>query len=472
MQILIATDEAAKGLDIEFCPVVINYDLLYNAVELEQRITRCHRQGQQSDVLVANLLGKENFSDVRIMELINKRVLQFDGIFGLSDDILGNFDADIDEILGQLRHHDTIQQHFQENLTVHKLENKELIEQVEKKLFTTFTKEVADKVKLTPEYIEDKIAAINSELWEVVKWYFEDYNRHNSSLCRYIINEQARTITAESDLGHLPELFYYWVGSRNRPYRSLPQYGMAPDFSPRYGRITLTSILGRNILDEVHCESIGTLTVDARIEPCEVGYYAVHIAPKGQSDDKPYYTFLGQTASGKILSDTECRRIMGLLVLGYTEEKTGEYVRKNYNSRIFTSQTEHHPRQIDTLLPTDDFIERRLREKYSVQAEQIAVMKHRTAIAKTGLERELVALKGQIKAAEQEVAAAPDRISRIQADKKLKILQAELRRKQDSLCMDRMRLDLKLEKEIETFIVDQLLTARVQRHYLVEVRGK
>lgn len=46
LQILIANDAIAKGLDIEYCPVVVNYDLLYNAVEMEQRICRCHRQGQ------------------------------------------------------------------------------------------------------------------------------------------------------------------------------------------------------------------------------------------------------------------------------------------------------------------------------------------------------------------------------------------------------------------------------------------
>lgn len=49
-----------KIANIEYCPVVVNYDLLYNAMEMEQRICRCHRQGQQSDVLVINLLSKEN----------------------------------------------------------------------------------------------------------------------------------------------------------------------------------------------------------------------------------------------------------------------------------------------------------------------------------------------------------------------------------------------------------------------------
>ena len=103
LQILICNDSVAKGLDIEYCPVVINYDLLYNAVEMEQRICRCHRQGQQSDVLVINLLSKENLSDISILELINKRTLQFDGIFGMSDDIVGNFNNSLNDILERRR---------------------------------------------------------------------------------------------------------------------------------------------------------------------------------------------------------------------------------------------------------------------------------------------------------------------------------------------------------------------------------
>lgn len=308
-QILIATDEVAKGLDIEFCPTVINFDLLYNAVELDRRITRCHRQGQQSDVLVVNLLGKDNFSDVRIMELINKCVLQFDGIFGLADNILGNFDTDIDEVFEKLRHRDTIKGNFNENLSARKSENRQLVENTESSIFTSFTK---------------------------------------------------------------PELFYYWNGSRNHPYRSLRQYGMAPAFKPHQGRITLASILGRHILDEVYCESNGTLRVDAVMEPCIIGYYAVHIATKGQTGDKTYYTFLGETPSGKILSGRECREIMALPVIRCEEERVTENIRKNYNSRIFTSATVLNPRQIDTLLPTDEFITKRLNERDSVQANKLA----------------------------------------------------------------------------------------------------
>lgn len=123
VQILVTTDTAAKGLDIEYCPVVVNYDMIYNSIQMEQRICRCHRQGQNSDVLVINLLSHENFADVRMLELINKRTLQFNGIFGMSDDIVGNFDTKIKEVLKDFRHRDEVAQTFHKNLTTHRQTN-------------------------------------------------------------------------------------------------------------------------------------------------------------------------------------------------------------------------------------------------------------------------------------------------------------------------------------------------------------
>ena len=56
--ILIATDIASEGFNLDFCCFVINYDLPYNVLKTEQRISRCHRQGQEFDVLVINFLMK------------------------------------------------------------------------------------------------------------------------------------------------------------------------------------------------------------------------------------------------------------------------------------------------------------------------------------------------------------------------------------------------------------------------------
>lgn len=475
IQILISTDEAAKGLDIEFCPIVVNYDLLYNAVELEQRINRCHRQGQQSDVLVINLLSKDNFSDVRIMELINKRVLQFDGIFGMSDDILGNFDVDIDDVLSLTRHLNEVRQALQENLTDNEPENKRLVEDTQSSIFTSFTKDVADRITVTPQYMEAKIKGVQDELWEIVKWYFADYNQTNDD-CHYEIDEQLRTITAQDSENGLPDLFYYWNGSQNKRYRSLQSYGMSPDFRPHYGRVTLASVFGKNMLDQVHCESSGSIMVDADIEPCTIGLYGITIVPqvelKRNRDDCHYYAFAGQTNSGKALSDEECCEIMGLPILEFSETRDSEVYRNSYNSRLLFGRPRDAVHSLDKLIPTEKYIQKRLEERNTAQAEEIENMKRKTALAKTVLERTVDGIKAQSKEAEQELSAASDRISKLAADKKLKLLQSELRRRQDGLFLDGMRLDLQLEEQIKVFIEGEQLMAKLDRQYVIEVEGR
>ena len=53
-EILIATEAAAEGVNLQFCSLVINYDLPWNPQRVEQRIGRCHRYGQRFDVVVSS----------------------------------------------------------------------------------------------------------------------------------------------------------------------------------------------------------------------------------------------------------------------------------------------------------------------------------------------------------------------------------------------------------------------------------
>lgn len=161
-----AGEGAAKSGIFEAC-VNASQEVLYNAVELEQRIGLRPGQRQKSDVLLSNLLCKENFSDVRILELINKRVMQFDGIFGRSAPIVGNFEVELDEVLAQVRKNDEVEAVFEQNLASHEGKNKRFVSHAEDRLFTIFTKEVADKATITPKYIE-KISEINVDLWNTI----------------------------------------------------------------------------------------------------------------------------------------------------------------------------------------------------------------------------------------------------------------------------------------------------------------
>ncbi|MDP3223560.1 MAG: helicase-related protein, partial [Rubrivivax sp.] len=94
--IMIATEAAAEGVNIQFCSLVINYDLPWNPQRVEQRIGRCHRYGQQHDVVVVNFLNERNQADRRVLELLTEKFNLFNGVFGASDDVLGSIESGVD----------------------------------------------------------------------------------------------------------------------------------------------------------------------------------------------------------------------------------------------------------------------------------------------------------------------------------------------------------------------------------------
>ncbi|MGZ8181336.1 MAG: SNF2-related protein [Methylobacter sp.] len=94
--IMIATEAAAEGVNIQFCSLVINYDLPWNPQRVEQRIGRCHRYGQQHDVVVINFLNERNEADRRVLELLTEKFNLFNGVFGASNDVLGSIESGVD----------------------------------------------------------------------------------------------------------------------------------------------------------------------------------------------------------------------------------------------------------------------------------------------------------------------------------------------------------------------------------------
>jgi len=94
--IMIATEAAAEGVNLQFCSMVVNYDLPWNPQRVEQRIGRCHRYGQQHDVVVINFVNQRNHADRRVLELLEQKFSLFHGVFGSSDDVLGSIESGID----------------------------------------------------------------------------------------------------------------------------------------------------------------------------------------------------------------------------------------------------------------------------------------------------------------------------------------------------------------------------------------
>jgi len=116
--ILIATESGAEGINLQFCSLVINFDLPWNPQRVEQRIGRCHRYGQKIDVTVVNFLNLKNRAEQRVFELLDQKFKLFAGIFGASDEVLGVIERGVDierrilEIVQKARDEDAINAEF------------------------------------------------------------------------------------------------------------------------------------------------------------------------------------------------------------------------------------------------------------------------------------------------------------------------------------------------------------------------
>jgi uncharacterized lipoprotein YbaY len=87
-RILISTEAGAKGLNLQFCDTVINYDLPWNPQRIEQRIGRCHRYAQPRDVTVINFLAIDNEAQQLTYEILSQKLELFGAVLGATDEVL------------------------------------------------------------------------------------------------------------------------------------------------------------------------------------------------------------------------------------------------------------------------------------------------------------------------------------------------------------------------------------------------
>lgn len=172
-EILIATEAGAEGINLQFCSLVVNYDMPWNPQRIEQRIGRCHRYGQKNDVVVVNFVNQANYADRRVYELLNDKFSLFDGVFGASDEVLGSIDSGVDferrlnNIYNTCRTEREIAAAFDE--LQKELEDviKERIECTRKSLLENFDEEVVNKLRMRQSEDSNRMDTYNRHLWYV-----------------------------------------------------------------------------------------------------------------------------------------------------------------------------------------------------------------------------------------------------------------------------------------------------------------
>lgn len=175
-KIMIATEAASEGINLQFCSMVVNYDLPWNPQRIEQRIGRCHRYGQKFDVVVVNFLNKNNAADQRVYELLSEKFQLFDGVFGASDEVLGTIESGVDfekriaEIYQTCRTTKEIQGTFdflQEEMSESINEN---LQDARTKLLENFDAEVAEKLNVYKEKSTASVNRYEALLWDVTQF--------------------------------------------------------------------------------------------------------------------------------------------------------------------------------------------------------------------------------------------------------------------------------------------------------------
>ncbi len=179
--IMIATEAAAEGINLQFCSIVVNYDLPWNPQRIEQRIGRCHRYGQKFDVVVVNFLNKNNAADQRVYELLAEKFQLFSGVFGASDEVLGSIESGVEfekrivSIYQNCRFTEEIETEFAQLRTEMEENITAAMEDTRRKLLENFDAEVHDRLKINLDKSKEYIGRYERMLWAVTQHELRRY---------------------------------------------------------------------------------------------------------------------------------------------------------------------------------------------------------------------------------------------------------------------------------------------------------
>ena len=199
--ILVSTESGAEGINLQFCSLIVNFDLPWNPQRIEQRIGRCHRYGQKLDVTVVNLLNRKNKAEARVYELLEKKFKLFEGVFGVSDEVLGTIERGIDferkvlTIVQEARGDDEVQLAFD-------LLQKEMEEKIDadmldarKKLMEHMDQDVVSRLKSRKDAIEGSLDEFTRRLITIARAELPDAEFHGEQSPRF--DYQGDTYTTE-----------------------------------------------------------------------------------------------------------------------------------------------------------------------------------------------------------------------------------------------------------------------------------
>ncbi len=180
-QIMIATEAGSEGINLQFCALVVNYDLPWNPQRIEQRIGRCHRYGQKHDVVVVNFVNLKNEADQRVFQLLSEKFHLFEGVFGASDEVLGAIESGVDferriaDIYQKCRTPHEIKANFDQLQLELNSQITDSMTHTRRQLLENFDAEVIEKLKINQETSQANLSRYEKMLMEVTHFGLQDH---------------------------------------------------------------------------------------------------------------------------------------------------------------------------------------------------------------------------------------------------------------------------------------------------------
>jgi superfamily II DNA/RNA helicase len=196
--ILLATEAAAEGINLQFCSLVVNYDLPWNPQRIEQRIGRCHRYGQKHDVVVVNFLNERNDADRRVLELLTEKFTLFNGVFGASDEVLGSIESGVDfekrilAIYQECRTTEEIDAAFRALQVEMDEQIRSRLDETRRKLFEHFDEDVHQRLRLQLADAQAQLDRFGQRFWALTHFMLAERARFDDAALAFDLERPPR----------------------------------------------------------------------------------------------------------------------------------------------------------------------------------------------------------------------------------------------------------------------------------------
>lgn len=410
-EIMIATEAAAEGLNLQFCSLVINYDLPWNPQRIEQRIGRCHRYGQKFDVVVVNFVNRRNYADVRVFALLQEKFNLFDDIFGASDEVLGradaiDFESRIWEIYQQCRTEDEI------NAAFNRLQE-DMQTQIDERMQVTRA-EVLEHFDID---VQERLRLAKSETGA----FLNRYEHIFWALTRYILAD----VATFDDEHHSFTLHRKVAGCPATKYDLLSQ--VADGVPYRLSHPLAQHVIARALT--IDTDTSADIVFDSADTAVNValptwlkgahGYMVLTNLDISSFEDEQYTLFTAFTDDGHFLTQEECEK---LFLLGGTEQEatpiSDEILRRlgiNADQHVKGKLADIDSRNLDIYHEEENRIYRWERDVVDA------------------IERELDQVKRNIREADRQARAATNIEEKIALERRAEELRSLKRRKRNEL---------------------------------------